>query len=111
MSWGTLPEFLRRMRIDNPSVPAQEAAQQCLDAATAEITAYLSWADGEPTLTDEQLALLATANYDRAAEHWRLTPFGALNTGPELPPVLTARDSFYRTARKLASLKTSWGAA
>jgi hypothetical protein len=48
-------------------------------------------------------------NLDRAAEHWRLTPYGALNQGPELAPVLTARDSFYRHARKLASLQTSWG--
>jgi len=111
MAYATLDEFKRVMRLDNPSADAEAAAQRCLDAAFQEIRAYLSWSETAPSLDDDQLALLTTTNIDRAAEHWRLTPYGALNTGPELPPVLTARDSWYRHARKLASLKSSWGAA
>lgn len=111
MAYATTEEFLRRLRIDSPSPAQEDAAQSALDAATQEIDAYLDWIANPPTETptDEQAALLAIVNIDRASEHWRLTPYGALNTGPDLPPVLTARDSFYRHARKLASLKTSWG--
>ena len=111
MAYATLEEFLRRMRIDNPTPEASAAAQQALDAAAQEIDSYLSWSTTPPTLSTDQQALVAIVNLDRAGEHWRFTPYGALNTGPDLPPVLTARDSWYRHARKLASLKTSWGVA
>ena len=110
MSYATLDEFVRRLRLESPSTEALEAAQQALDAATQEIDAYLSDVDGVlPTFAGDELALVTIVNLDRAGEHWRYTPYGALNTGPDLPPVLTARDSWYRHARKLASLKTSWG--
>lgn len=110
MSYATVEEFTRRLQLQSPSQEALDAAQQALDAATQEIDSYLGYPP-LPTLTDEQLALLVTVNLDRAGEHWRYTPYGALNQGPDLPAVLTARDSWYRHARKLASLKTSWGVA
>jgi len=111
MAYATVSEFLRRLRIESPSAAQTEAAQDALNAATQEIDAYLDWHENPPAdpLTTDQEALLEVVNIDRASEHWRLTPYGALNQGPDLPPVLTARDSFYRHARKLASLKTSWG--
>lgn len=113
MAYATIEEFTRRLQLQSPSSEALAAAQQALDAATQEIDSYLSVAALEtpPSWTDEQLALLVIVNLDRAGEHWRYTPYGALNQGPDLPPVLTARDSWYRHARKLASLKTSWGIA
>ena len=109
MAYATVDEFLRRMRVDTPSAAQTTAAQGALDAAFQEIRAYLGWLDTAPSLGTDELALLEVVNIDRAAEHWRLTPYGALGQGPDLPPVLTARDSFYRHRRKLASLKTSWG--
>jgi hypothetical protein len=110
VAYATLAEFVRLLRKEAPTVEEQEALQKCLDGAAHEIDSYLSWLETPPaTLAPEQEALLAIVNLDRASEHWRNTPFGALNTGPDLPPVLTARDSWYRHARKLASLKTSWG--
>jgi hypothetical protein len=110
VSYATLDEFLRRLRLESPTPEAEAAAQQCLDAATQEIDSYLGWPVVTPlAITPEQEALVVIVNLDRAFEHWRNTPFGALNTGPDFPPVLTARDSWYRHARKLASLKTSWG--
>jgi hypothetical protein len=110
VAYATLAEFIRLLRIEAPSVEQQASLQKCLDAATLEIDTHLSWLETPPaTFTPEQQALLTIVNLDRASEHWRNTPFGALNTGPDLPPVLTARDSWYRHARKLASLKTSWG--
>lgn len=112
MAYATLAEFVRRLRLESPTPAALEAAQQSLDAAACEIDAYLGWDVTPPTTVgDEQAALVATVNLDRAGEHWRFTPYGALNTGPDLPPVLTARDSWYRHARKLAPLKHEWGIA
>ena len=104
MAYATIEEFVRRLRLESPTPAALEAAQQCLDGAAQEIRAYLGWLTTPPTLTPEQSALVAVVNLDRAGEHWRYTPYGALPTGPDLPPVLTARDSFYRHARKLASV-------
>ena len=109
MSYAAVDDLVRRLGLSGPSAAQLDQAQDCLDAATYEIDSHLGWTTtGAPTdLTTEQKALLSIVNIDRAAEHWRLTPFGALGQGPELPAVLTARDSFYRHARKLASLETS----
>lgn len=112
MAYASIDEFVRRLRLESPTPAALAAAQQALDAATGEIDAYLGWNITPPApLTTEQEALVVVVNLDRAAEHWRFTPYGALNTGPDLPPVFTARDSWYRHARKLAPLKSSWGIA
>lgn len=111
MSYATVEEFARRLGLAAPTVAQTDSAQQCLDAATQEIDSHLGWlVTGTPVdLTDQETALLVIVNVDRAAEHWRLTPYGALNQGSEIPVVVTARDSFYRHARTLASLQTSWG--
>ena len=109
MSYATVDDLVRRLGLSGPSAAQLDQAQQCLDAATQEIDSHLGYIGAPATLTPEQLALVCIVNVDRAAEHWRLTPFGALGQGPELPAVLTARDSWYRHARKLASLETSWG--
>lgn len=109
MSYATVEEFMQRLSITTPTADQLERGQQALNAATQEIDAYLDWLEDPPVLTDDQAALVVTVNLDRAGEHWRYTPYGALNQGPDLPPVLTARDSWYRHTRKLASLKTNWG--
>lgn len=110
MSYATVDEFARRLQLTNPTPAMLDAAQECLDAASGEIDSHLGWdVSGPPALTVEQNALVGIVNLDRASEHWRNTPFGALPQGPELPSVLTARDSWYRHARKLASLEHEWG--
>lgn len=113
MSYATLEQFLAKLGVEDPTVPTQEKAQRCLDAATLEIDGYLGWDDEPPDspLPTEAEALVVIVNLDRAAEHWRSPPYGALQQGPELAPVLTARDSFERHRRKLSPLKTSWGIA
>lgn len=109
MAYATADEFLRRLGV-SPTPEQTVQAQGCLDAASQEIDSHLGWdVTTPPTPTAEQQALLEIVNIDRASEHWRNTPFGALPQGPELPPVLTARDSWYRHARKLASLESEWG--
>lgn len=111
MSYATLEEFTRLLRLDNPTADQEAAAQRALDASTQEIDTYLSWdIDGPPVdLSDDATALVVQVNLDRAAEHWRLTPYGALNQGPDIGTVMTARNSWYRHAQDLASLKTDWG--
>lgn len=111
MSYATVDEFLARLDISTPSDAQLDRADYCLDAATAEIDSHLGWnVTGIPVdLTDDELALVKVVNIERASEHWRLLPFGALPQGPEVPSVLTARDSWYRHARKLASLEHEWG--
>jgi hypothetical protein len=113
MAYATADEFLRRIAVTSPSAAQVDSANDCLAAATQEIDSHLGWlVTGPPVgLTTEQAALLKTVCLDRASEHWRNTPFGALSQGPELAPVLTARDSWYRHSRKLASLETEWGVA
>jgi hypothetical protein len=114
MSYATREEFVRTIRLDNPSEAALAAADRALDAAAQEIDVFLSWdvtPPGEGELTTEQLALVAQVNLDRAGEHWRATPFGTLNQGPDLVPVFVSRISFYRHAQNLASLKADWGVA
>lgn len=112
MSYATVDELARRLGLASPTAAQITQAQEALDAAAHEIDAHLGWlTTGPGALSVGQAALLAVVNIDRAAEHWRLTPYGALNQGPELPAVLTARDSFNRHARKLASLETRWGVA
>jgi hypothetical protein len=106
VAYATVDELARRLGVTSPSADQLAYAQQCLDAAAGEIDSHLGWDAGAPAgLTAEQTALLGIVNVNRAAEHWRLVPFGALGQGPELPSVLTARDSFYRHARALASLQ------
>jgi len=110
MSYAPIEEFARIIRLDNPTEDQLTAAQRALDAATQEIDAYLSWETGAPAgLPDESMALVVQVNLDRAAEHWRLTPYGALSQGPEVGTVMTARNTWYRHAQNLASLKTDWG--
>lgn len=114
MSYATLEQFYFRVKPQGtPSTEYAEAAQQALDAASEAITTYLGWDELEtpPTPTADQEALLAIVNLDVAQEYFRAPLFGALNQGPELAPVLVARDSFERHRRKLAPLKTSWGVA
>ena len=53
-----------------------------------------------------------SVNLDRAVEHWRQgqSPFGVLGIGVETA-IVTARDTWYRHARRLASLKVHEGVA
>ena len=109
--YATLDEFVRVLNLTNPTQAALAAAQRCLDASTQEIDAYLSrqTTPAPPPYTGDQLALVTQVNLDRAAEHWRLTPYGTLPQGPDMGVVITARNSWYRHAQNLASLKEDWG--
>lgn len=110
-AYATRDEFVRQLRLDNPTPDALEAADRALAAATAEIDRYLGWTDasGYGSLTGEQQQLVVTVNLDRAGEHWKFLPYGVMNQGPETVPVLTAKNSWYRHAQKLLPLKHSWG--
>ncbi len=87
---------------------------RALDAAALEIDSELGRSVPFDTSSDPQeLALLAEVNLERAVEHWSqsMSPFGVIGLGSETGPVVTARDSWERHARKLSPLKESFGIA
>jgi hypothetical protein len=112
MAYATVTEFLRLLQVSQPSAAQTTAAQRCLDAATQEIDSYLSRNVGTvapPAFGTAELALVTQVNLDRASEHWRLTPYGAMNQGPDMGAVFVRIDSFERHRAALSSLKTDWG--
>ena len=89
-----------------------EAMQRVLDEAAAEIDWELGYTAETPAPSPVP-PLVVGVNLDRAVEHWRqsYSPFGVIGVGAESEPIVTARDSWYRHARTLAPLKTSYGVA
>jgi hypothetical protein len=110
LSYGNVSELVRRLGLNSPTQAALDQAQAALDAAAFEIDSYLGWTvTGPPTLDAGRAAIVEQVNYDRAQEHWRNPAFGALGQGPELAPVLVARNSWYRHGVKLLPLKIEFG--
>ena len=108
MAYASLDEFVRQLRLDNPTPDALAAAQRALDTAAEEIDSYLGYSTDTPA-PDPPPPLVVTVNLERAGEHWKYLPFGVFAQGPETIPVLTARNSWYRHAQKLLPLKSAWG--
>jgi hypothetical protein len=112
VAYATVTELFRLLSITSPTADQTTAAQRCLDASTHEIDDYLSRVNAGtaiPAFTPEKLALATQVNLDRAVEHWRQTPYGAMAQGPDMTPVITGRDSFERHRVNLQSLKFDWG--
>jgi hypothetical protein len=105
--YATTAEFFRLMQITNPTTDQTAAANRCLDAAAGEINSYLGTAIPAPG--SAQLDLLASVNLDRASDHWRLTPYGMMNQGPDMGSVYVRLDPFERHRASLQSLKVDWG--
>src|SRR4029453_9618504 len=86
--------------------------QRCLDAAAEEIDWELGYTAEAPAPIPPP-PLVEEVNIERAVEHWRqsFSPFGVIGVGAESEPIVTARDTWYRHARKLAPLKLTYGVA
>jgi len=110
--YATVEELQRLLRIDTPDELQAAAMERALEAAAEEIDWELGYTPDLPAPSPPP-ALVVSVNLDRAVEHWRqsYSPFGVIGVGAESEPIVTARDSWYRHARKLAPLKVSYGIA
>jgi hypothetical protein len=112
VAYGTTDELQRLLRLQAPTAAQVEAMQRCLDAAAEEIDWELGYTGAAPA-PDPPPPLVVEVNYERAVEHWQQgqSPFGIIGLGAESIPIVAARDSWYRHARKLAPLKLAYGVA
>jgi hypothetical protein len=112
MAYATVAELQTLLTLDSPTAQQSVAMQRCLDAAAEEIDWELGYSVETPAPSPPP-QLVVEVNIERAVEHWRqsFSPFGVVGVGAENEPIVTARDTWYRHARKLAPLKLSYGVA
>src|SRR6185436_16285445 len=112
MAYADVTELAMLLRLDAPTAQQTAAMQRALDEAAEEIDWELGYTTETPA-PDPPPALVVGVNLNRAVEHWRqsYSPFGVIGVGSESEPIVTARNSWYRHARTLAPLKTSFGVA
>lgn len=113
MAYAETTELARVLKIRTPSDEQEAALDRVLEAAAAEIDAFIDLADGESIATAGGIALLEQVNLARAAELWKLeeVQFGVI-LGSELSGAVHLRtDSFAKHAITLAPLKGQFGFA
>lgn len=112
MAYADVAELQSLLRLDSPTATQTQALQRALDEAAEEIDWELGYTAETPAPTPPP-PLVVGVNLDRAVEHWRqsYSPFGVIGVGAESEPVVTARNSWYRHARKLAPLRQHRGIA
>lgn len=131
MSYATVEELARVLKIRAPTPAQGTALQRVLDSASGEINSEIgtSWPnassasfpftgtyDGSGNYIDVPdplaSALIIEVNLERAVEHWQQqeSPFGVIGLGDSIPTV-APRDTWDRHAYKLEPLKRSWGIA
>ena len=107
--YATLAELQRVLQKPSPTVDEQEAMQRDLDAAAMEINWDLSYTVDNPPPPEgtPEYGLLAAVNLDRAVELWAAhqRPFGAQNAGPDMIPLVSPRDTWYRHHLRLNPLR------
>jgi hypothetical protein len=112
IGYTTVEELQRILKIRTPTDQQITALARVLTVAKVEIDAEIDRADDADALTDDELALAAEVNLERAVEHWQQqeAAFGIVGLGSEVM-THTATDSWNRHANKLAPLKGQWGMA
>jgi hypothetical protein len=112
MAYATTDQLAALLNLSPPTAAQAEGMQRVLDAAAAEIDWELSYTPELPAPVPPP-PLVVQVNLARAVELWKeaWTGFGIVPLGPDVVPVVTARDSWHRHARTLAPLKTVWGVA
>jgi len=112
VAYASIAELQFHLSITAPTQLQLDGMQRCLDAAAEEIDWELGYSAETPAPSPPP-QLVAEVNIERAVEHWRqsFSPFGVIGVGAESEPIVTARDTWYRHARKLAPLKLQWGVA
>lgn len=108
--YATLAELQRVLQKTSPTTDEQTAMQRDLDTAAREIDWDLGYSpDNPPPPADTaEYGLLAAVNLDRAVELWasHQRPFGAQNAGPDMMPLVSPRDTWYRHHLRLNPLRT-----
>jgi hypothetical protein len=111
-SYTTLAELQRVLAKPTPTAAEQTAMQRVIDAAGEEINWDLSYnpVDNLPPANDP---ILADVNLNRAVELWKFnfSPLGQVPVGPDLPPIMAPRDTWYRHHLRLAPLRTAFSIA
>jgi len=109
-AYATVNQLAALLNLAVPTVAQTEGMQRVLNAAAAEIDWELAFTVAAPAPVPPP-PLVVQVNLARAVELWKeaWTGFGIVPLGPDVVPVVTARDSWHRHARTLAPLKTQWG--
>lgn len=117
VGYTTTEELARILKLRTVSDEQQAALVRNLTTALVEIDKEIDLAD-DVTLTDDELALAANVQLDRAADLWRHTESiagmtGLLGDGGEFTanPGRYIRYSWERYAQRLSPLKDRWGVA
>ena len=110
MAYATADELARILQLSGPSAAQQAALARVLDAAAAEIDAYLAL---EEPLVEPYPPLVVEVNLERAVDHWKAeqSPFGIVTAGGDMPPSYSGRNSWRRHANTLLPLKEGFGVA
>src|SRR5262245_28102136 len=111
-AYATTDQLAALLNLTAPTTAQTEGMQRVLDAAAAEIDWEIPYNTDSPAPSPPP-PLVVQVNLARAVELWKeaWTGFGIVPLGPDVVPVVTARDSWHRHARTLAPLKTEWGVA
>jgi len=108
--YTTLSELQRVLQKPAPTAAETTAMQRVLDVAAREIDWDLAYdPDNPPPASNTpEYALLAEVNLDRAGELWaaEFRPFGATSAGPDVIPLVSPRDTWYRHHLRLNPLRT-----
>jgi hypothetical protein len=113
VTYASLDELFRILKIRNPSDEQRAAGARVLTAAAGEINSEIDLAS-TVDLEGWQLLLVAQVNLDRAADLWRHTesiPGLTGMLGDDGGQVLPGRYSWERYAQRLAPIKSQWGLA
>jgi len=106
-----IAELQRVLQKPTPTADEQAAMQRDLDVAAREIDwdlAYDPATNPPPATGTPEYGLLANVNLDRAVELWasHQRPFGAQNAGPDMVPLVSPRDTWWRHHLRLNPLRT-----
>jgi hypothetical protein len=105
--YGTRAELARRLKVVESG--NEDALDRVLLIASGEITNQI----GRTDLAGWEVALATEVALERAGEHWHqlTSPVGFIGLGIDASPFIAARDTWERSAYKLAPLIDQWGIA
>ena len=110
MAYVDIAELKRVLQKPSPTADETTAMQRDIDVAAEEINWDLSFSvDNPPPATGTpEYGLLTDVNLDRAVELWAAhnRPFGATSAGPDVIPLVSPRDTWYRHHLRLNPLRT-----